>query len=371
MEDKVIRIKPKEGSEVNQEMLEKLQSIPDGEIPILSDDTAKDIMDNIMNSFEMPTLVNPSVSLINEPNPYKRIEIAGRTCYKSESNITKDSSIKFVNNMLKNQHMAMIEHAVVVFVIDCHDGSETELMDFIQYIKKQDYMHITFEPDIPRIMVSGNVRAILERKVVDPIYNSLVSKYPEFKNYHFEGDDPMYYHITATVVDIKRIKDLTHDEFLEHFNLTCKFVTDRGVTHEIVRHRPFSFAQESTRYCNYSKDKFGGHVTFCKPTTFNSWSQDVKDTFLSTLSVIDTVYNYITNTDNALTAQLARAVLPQCTKAEIVVTGPAYEWIHFFNLRSRGLTGAPHPDMKFVADKALLAMNKYIKGLKFQNELTV
>lgn len=342
---------------------------------MVNDMNAEIIMDNILDTFSMPTFVDPSVTLIHEQNPFKKIEIAGRTCYKSEDKITKDSSFEFYKMLISKKHYAMVEHSSLSFVIDCEDNQEEELMDYIQFIEKNDFMKVTVEPNIPRILVSGNIRSILDRKIVDPVYCAMIEKYPEF-SYEVSDDsdkefvDSSYYHIHAKIVDLRKLKDLTKDEFLSHFWFTARFITDRGVSHELVRHRRFSFAQESTRYCNYSKDKFGGHVTYCKPSTYDYWTMDQKDTFNTALSAIDSVYNYlVTEGENKLTPQQARAILPNSLKTEIVVSGPAYEWDHFFKLRSKGTTGAPHPDMKYVADIALTKINKYIRSLKYTNNL--
>lgn len=353
----------------------EMATIPDAEAQkiasTIQDAINKDQEKTILDSMSMPTMVESSVTLIHERNPFKKIEMAGRTCYKSEDAITKASAVKFARGLIKHQHMAMVEHAWQVFLIDCKDGSDEELLDYIQLIQKTDYVNVTVEPAIPRILISGNIRAILQRKVIDPIYRSLVELYPDFKIYDdSELVDTTFYNVTAEPVDVTKLKNLTVDEFMNHFYITAKFVTDRGVTHEMVRHRPFSFAQESTRYCNYSKDKFGGHCTFCEPSTFDDWTEDQKDVFFATLSSLDAVYTYLTTGDHPLSPQQARAILPNCLKTEIVVSGPAYEWKHFFDLRSKGTTGAPHPDIKIVADEALKKVNKYIKSLKFENVLT-
>ena len=344
---------------------QKLQNTTDAIVDMINQNQEA----NMLDSFNMPNLVAPSATLIHESDPFKKIEMAGRTCYKSEDAITKESSLKFVKGLMKSKHMAMVEHAVMVFEIDCDDGAEEALMDYVQYIQKTDFMFVTIETSIPRILVSGNVRAILEREVKDPVYSAMIQAYPEFAILDDDQlTDSAFYRVHAKIVDIKKLKDLTEDEFMQHFNLTIKFITDRGVTHEMVRHRRFSFAQESTRYCNYSKDKFGGHCTFCKPATYDSWTQDQKDTYLATLSTLDSVYNYLTSGEHGLKPQQARAILPNTLKTEIVITGPAFEWQHFFNLRSKGTTGAPHPDIKIVADEALKKANRYIATLKFDNK---
>lgn len=311
--------------------------------------------------------LDPSVELILEDDPFKKIELAGRTCYKSESSITSESSKKFVKNLMKNQHMAMVEHANVVFSIDCNVNDIRNVADYVNFLEKSRFLQVTVEPDYNRILVSGSVRAILERKIDDPIYRALIRTYVDFEDDTYRK--VMYEDVYTTVSCIENIKNLTFREFMNHFFISMIFITDRGVSHEIVRHRLFSFAQESTRYCNYSKDKFGGHLVFCRPSTYETWTKEQRTKFESMLSQIDETYNFLTSSSDAvLQPQQARAILPNCLKTEIVVSGPAYEWKHFFDLRSTGTTGSPHPDIKVVADEARTKINNHIKTLNFETD---
>lgn len=137
-----------------------------------------------------------------------------------------------------------------------------------------------------------------------------------------------------------------HWAMLEHVCISVKFITDRGVSHEIVRHRVASYAQESTRYCNYSADKFGNEITVIKPFEFeeNSFEYLVWE---QTCQWAENTYNALIG--RGVTPQIARSVLPTCLKTEIVVTMNLREWMHFFNLRAVGTTGAPHPQIKELA----------------------
>lgn len=144
-----------------------------------------------------------------------------------------------------------------------------------------------------------------------------------------------------------------HLAMLEHFSFSVKFIVDRGVSHEIVRHRVASFAQESTRYCNYGKS---GAVAFIKPcyledntTPFDNWVD----------SCMRAESDYLTMLENGYTPQEARAVLPTSLKTEVVMTANLREWRHFFSLRACGSTGKPHPQMLEVAVPLL----KELKGL--------
>lgn len=133
-----------------------------------------------------------------------------------------------------------------------------------------------------------------------------------------------------------------HEAMLEHASITVKFVVDRGISHELVRHRLASFAQESTRYCNYSKDDFGSEITFIIPeyldyksAGWNTWKETMK-------ACEDSYFKLL---DIGLTPQEARAVLPNSLKTEVVMTANLREWRHFFKLRALGTTGKPHPQM--------------------------
>ncbi len=148
-----------------------------------------------------------------------------------------------------------------------------------------------------------------------------------------------------------------HEAMLEHMSLSVLFICDRGVSHEIVRHRMASFAQESTRYCNYSKGKFGGEVTFIRPynmvddsTEFGIWE--------SAMSAAENSYMELIK--NGVSPQMARTVLPNSLKTEIVMTANLREWRHFLNLRAAGSTGAPHPQMLEVAVPLLIELQHAI-----------
>lgn len=148
-----------------------------------------------------------------------------------------------------------------------------------------------------------------------------------------------------------------HEAMLEHASVTVKFVVDRGISHELVRHRLASFAQESTRYCNYSKDDFGSEITFIIPDYleyksegWNIWKESMKQ-------AEDAYFKML---DFGLSPQQAMAVLPNSLKTEVVMTANLREWRHFFKLRALGTTGKPHPQMLEVAVPLLEDMKNLI-----------
>lgn len=145
----------------------------------------------------------------------------------------------------------------------------------------------------------------------------------------------------------KMLINRKHGAMLEHSYITVKFITDRGISHEIVRHRIASYAQESTRYCNYSRDKFGNKISVIKPVDI---PDDGKAYEIWLDAVNSAAENYFKLINEGYSAQIARSVLPTCTKTEIVVTMNIREWRHFFELRC---AKTAHPDMQYVGWIAL------------------
>lgn len=133
-----------------------------------------------------------------------------------------------------------------------------------------------------------------------------------------------------------------HEAMIEHSSLSAKFIVDRGVSHELVRHRIASFAQESTRYCNYSKDKFGKEITVIEPCFFSPLS----DSYTFWKHAMESAEaQYFSLLDSGATPQEARSVLPNSTKTEITITANYREWRNFFKLRT---AKAAHPQMREV-----------------------
>ncbi len=142
-----------------------------------------------------------------------------------------------------------------------------------------------------------------------------------------------------------------HEAVIEHFNITVKFTTDRGITHEIVRHRIASYAQESTRYCNYSKDKFSNEISVVKPVDIAEGTQEFED-WKEAMEAAEKAYFKLL--EDGCKAQVARSVLPTCAKTELMATMNLRELRHFLRLRG---SAAAHPDIRILA-KDLLAQLK-------------
>lgn len=284
---------------------------------------------------------------------YKQIERVGRVCYKSEDKITEDSAKPFVDRMIKSGHGAMLEHGTVYLQYETVKSAINPLTKY--YLNK--YSKVKAKEgaikETTRLLVTTNFRVLVENGWLD---------------------------------DLQYICEPT--EFHEK-RVTVHFVCDRGVSHEFVRHRVMSFAQESTRYCNYSKDKFGNELTFIIPCWMdipeggaywydgigyrvgaNSESNNFEE-ICGHIHKGDTAYNlflaslesseknYIKLLKQGWKPQEARAVLPNSLKTELVVTGFVSDWKKFFRLRSRiAETGKPHPQAQELADPL---MDEFVK----------
>lgn len=321
-------------------------------------------------------IVKPSGTIVpHNITKYRFIEKIGRTCYKSEDKITEGSDEKFVGNLMKRKHLAMIEHETIYIKVP-KGFMEDFLFDMKDNQEQLRYFNITNRYDKNDCcIISGSFRAFYDLFVrmgdfkystinsTSPLaflLNLLREEYPlifgEFTEYPTNTVIEPYYtplfkllSREEVVEDIRKNvdKDYVDKEISKHLTHTVLFVCDRGVTHEFVRHRPCSFAQESTRYCNYSLGKFDNSVTFIEPFFFASkenHSQYVK--WLQAMNRAEEIYFELL--ENGATPQEARSVLPNSLKTELVITATEQEWQHIINLRYNGTTGAPHPQIKEV-----------------------
>lgn len=186
-------------------------------------------------------------------------------------------------------------------------------------------------------------------KVINPRYEIL--SYPTMRNLKaLEHIGRTCYKSEKNITDIsaerfvKNLIDRGHEAIIEHAYITVKFICDRGISHEIVRHRLASFAQESTRYCNYTSDKFDNHITVIKPIFYDDTESVQYKTWFD--SCMQSEQAYFKLIANGSTPEEARCVLPNSLKTELVMTANLREWRHFFKLRAADTTGKAHPQIK-------------------------
>ena len=275
-------------------------------------------------------LIKPNVEIIKQKkydllHVFKFIELAGRTCYKSENKITEDSASEFVDRMIKSGHGAMLEHGTIYLTIPVSDISNPIIYKYIL----NSYSKIFI--DVTNSYITTNYRVLIENNWLDDL------KYIS---------EPYLFHAKRT---------------------TVKFICDRGVSHEFVRHRVFSFAQESTRYCNYSKDKFNNELTFIIPCwiknlkegnyyaycEYNNSKNDTSKRWFDSCMSSEFVYTNLI--EEGWKPQEARTILPNSLKTELIMTGFNDDWQNFFKLRC-----APnaHPQAKELADMLKDKFNK-------------
>lgn len=329
--------------------------------------------------------------IIEEPTRTKQIERIARICYKSEDKIGEGSDKKMVASLLKRQHTAMLEHANIIFEVvpRVYDlfceltaiwTGERDLNTYRKYCQKS-YLRMTstqvkqkFEKATTRYIVSGNFRAWHE--FVRWLYGDF-SKHETIPHdmevvlsYVNESTDGVLFGWTypdhvklgecakrRLINEVKDMTALTACERMIHEQFSVLFTCDRGVSHELVRMRQASFAQESTRYVNYAKEKFGSEISVVEPFF---WQKDEKAKALWEKACKTAEDCYMELVGMGIPAQQARCVLPHSTKVEIVVTANLKEWRHIFELRACDSTGPAHPQMKQVMVPLLLEMqSKY------------
>lgn len=274
-------------------------------------------------------LIDPSYEILEQESGlqgiYKQIELAGRTCYKSEDRITEDSANKFVEAMIKNGHTAMLEHGTVYLYIKHNEQNGVDMGDpydisfdllFSPYVKRNSNF------DTHETWYTTNLRWLVE-------------KYPE------QAENQAYSFSWKDIIEHYGCEP-TENHPKRH---TVKLTTSLHVYKDLTRHRTMSFAIESTRYCNYSKGKFGSELTFIDPI-WKKTNKGAYEQFISALHYAETYYKYLT--DAGWQAQQAAEVLPQCIKADVVITGFEDDWDHIFDLRSLGITGKPHPEVERI-----------------------
>ena len=303
-------------------------------------------------------IIEPSAQLIKEDNPFKLVERVGRTCYKSEAKISEDSCYRFVGNLMKHRHYAMLEHANLLFEIQGISTMFSDILNlpYVRYTSKcsesskTPLHYVTVSMSHIAKWAAGLIQLTANSDIIFRGFNSLYRE-----KYMYESDVGSEFVECLTDRSIIRIKLLNSvDEIIDvdeidkdtHQFYTIKFTCDRGVSHEFARHR-CAVAQESTRYCNYSQSD----ILFIEPADYENWSQRAKDTFMYACQTSEDCYKRMLD-EYGFTPQIARAVLPNALKTEIILTMPRWQWKHFFNLRYMGVTGAPHPDAKRVAGMA-------------------
>jgi thymidylate synthase (FAD) len=276
-------------------------------------------------------LIKPSAHIVPlNPDPLKHIEAIARTCYKSEDKITDESAPKFVKMLYDRGHYAMLEFYPFYFHVDVNLTRQLSHLNQLPTING-DFKY--YDRGTTTVTASCNLRTVIMLNEYDnSLSDEITATYPNLQ-FLFKQNNVEY--TGAALNDIIEL-DLQYE--------TVRFITNRGVTHELVRHRMCSFAQESTRYCNYG----GKNMEFILPSHFEQdhISKEPSHSYLVWLdTLIDAESIYNTLLKDKQTPQQARGILPNDLKTEIVVQARLSEWKHIFNLRC---AKTAHPDMQEV-----------------------
>ena len=318
-------------------------------------------------------IINAGYRLIDDPSITKKIEKVARVCYKSEDKIDEGTDMIMCRSLIKRQHTAMLEHASLVLEVGEQEYSLIEtLRSFMENMIEDGeqnrkcylrYTNSTSDGNNYRYFISGNIRAWYEFMIYANSVNGLPKRLYNIINDNvnniFDIDVDAFDFVTFDMYDeddfhakvVTDMNQLTDEERMVHETFSVLFTVDRGVTHELVRMRDCSFAQESSRYCNYNLDKFGNEITVILPCFFDTGMGTASNSLVYEEwkhSCETAEKSYFKLLEYGAKPQEARNVLPTSVKADIVMTTNLAEWKHIFNLRACDSTGPAHPQMKEV-----------------------
>lgn len=273
-----------------------------------------------------------------------RIELCGRLCYKSEDKITAGSAEPFIKRIVQHGHNSVMEMAALSIRVSYDaESMATQFFSVLPRFLQVDRL------DKKELLITGTVRAFRElvlnygnAKLIKAISAYLGERYPLFyfdltpKRGWIPQDG-----VKVVKLSLAEVDALSADLLAKHRYVAVRFVTNRAVTHEIVRHRPCSFLQESQRYCRYSEEKFGNEVTFIRPLFYQEGTEEYR-LWERAMAETEAIYLKLLETSSP---QAARTVLPNSCKTEIIVYANLLEWLHIFRLRT---TPAAEPSMREV-----------------------
>jgi thymidylate synthase (FAD) len=285
-----------------------------------------------------------------------RLEACGRVCYKSEDKITEDSALPFITRIAAQGHNSVLEMAVVTFDLQCRPHH-------VQQLLACQPKYLVVDKIDEGMLITGSIRTFRElyrQNHQNQVINNLTAVLAEDLSYLF---DNIYDRSTAlekdpemviTRLSLRDVDSLPDTLRKRHRFVSIRFIVNRAVTHELVRHRPCSFLQESQRYCRYGQDKFDNQVTFIKPMFFKEESKEYV-LWREAMELTEATYLKLLETS---TPQAARTVLPNSCKTEIIVYCNLAEWEHIFSLRT---SPAAEPSMREIMVPLQREMQKRFK----------
>lgn len=300
-------------------------------------------------------IVDPSYEIqdqLDRTSLVKRLEACGRICYKSEGLISESSALPFVKKIAKHGHNSVMEMAVVTLDVKCTEEQYDALLAL-----EPKYLFI--DRLDTGILVTASIRSLRELYQFaskTPIVEAMVAFMVEGHSYLFEGvwdgGNGLVGGIKVKKLALAEVDGLPEPLLAKHRFVGVKFMINRAVSHEIVRHRPCSYLQESQRYCRYSQDKFANQVTFIKPMFYKEGT-DEYSLWLKAMEYTEEIYLKLLESS---TPQAARTVLPNSCKTEIIVYCNLSEWKHIFKLRT---SQAAEPSMREMMNPLAAEMTRH------------
>lgn len=268
---------------------------------------------------------------------FKHIELAGRVCYNSEDKMTESSYNKFIDNLIYSGHTSVLEHGTIYLIIPVNEWQDRYEFEDSIYLNDPHTKVNVVDEDLYNMegtaYITTNYRVIVEHKL--------------YKDLEYLSEPTIHHYLRYTI----------------------KCTTDIGVSREFNRHRKLSVSERSTRYCDFSRDRFNNEISFILPKWINEkylseydnpnvgeliiddlnyQCDDSIQLWIDSLVAVEKSYLSLINEYGWL-AQQARQLLPLNTATIVVYTGFEEDWKHFFDLRLKGVTGAPHPNMRELA----------------------
>jgi len=296
-------------------------------------------------------IIKPSGVLIPNPNPLnvlKFIEGYGRTAYQSYDKITEDSADRFCKMILDSGHHAVFECVHYTIQQPYTSYKQKEIVEL--------HPHLTVKVYDDYIYIGGSLKTWTENKEGNVYTDSAISAFKEVSKFVPDIFKDMVFPRNIKPDDIvcsvlTREKDIPEAIFPDLVVAVVRFVADRGVSHELVRHRKCAYLQESTRYCNYSKGKYGNQISVIQPPFNKIEELDEWETICRTIEE-----SYLLLISKGVKPQIARSILPNCLKTEIKTVASLTQWKYMLNLRL--YNERAHPQMREImkfAEKELIS----------------
>lgn len=307
-------------------------------------------------------IVEPYVKLLEFDNIYDRIEYATRNCYKSQKSETPEKRDAFIYDKIERRHLSVLEHSNIVLAWNFSKDEIDDAVYIYQWLQavkgeSEAKIYISLSSLQQSIIMSGNVRGWMDLFSHDlresPLFNE---GFLDMLETALSKEHPMFF-LDRNILPVGDIKLSTEEDAILHdfihATISFEILTDRATSHQIVRHRVFSFAQESQRYCNYSKEKFDNSISF----VLNDMDESTKDAMLYSLGLAENTYMKML--ENKVPPETARMVLPNATATTIIMSGRVLDFIGFIDKRT--ISSAQGP-IKKIAEEIRKVIFEYMKA---------